>query len=89
LSKEADKALADAEAKAKNQTSKHESEKSKQERAQEHTTDKDYGHVLGTSLKKQLDIASKVDSKGGVPASGGLMQVQTSEQLEADMRLKI
>lgn len=49
------------------------------------------GHVQGKTLKKTLETASKVKllAQQSAPSAGGLMQMQTSEQLEADMRLRI
>lgn len=84
LSKKADQAVAEAEAKAKSVAKKEEGEKEKQAKAEALNKQKEIGHSQGQKLKKELDIASKVKSlsspaQQGAPATGGLMQMQTSE----------
>lgn len=91
MSKKADKAAAEAEAKAKSTENKLASEATKQRRAGDLGYEKEIGQSQGKTLKKSLDIASKVKTlaQNGEPSTGGLMQMQTSEQMESEMRLRI
>lgn len=91
LSKKADKAAAEAEAKLKSVEKTEKADRVKAEKAGELVKQKEIGHSLGKSMKNDLDKAAKVRSvaRVGPPAAGGLMQIKTNEQLESEMRQKI